>query len=199
VSELASLRRQIRVARRLLSAEARSYAAERLAERLSLTHAFQRAERLAAYWAADGEMDPQPLMQRAWAAGKQVYLPVIGIDRRLAFARYSDGSPLRPNRFGIPEPLVDADDWCDTIALQLVLMPLVAFDERGTRLGMGGGFYDQTFSFVRRRPHLQRPLLIGAAYELQRVSHLERRPWDVPLDAVATEARIYHVSTAHPV
>jgi 5-formyltetrahydrofolate cyclo-ligase len=187
------------VARRLLSDEARAHAAERFAEHLSHTHAFKRAERIATYLATDGEMNPRALMERAWAAGKSTYLPVIGLDRRLAFARYQGDGTLVPNRFGISEPVVEPHDWCDTSELDLVVAPLVAFDEYGTRMGMGGGFYDQTFGFILKRPHFQRPVLVGAAYELQRVPRLERRAWDVPLDAIATETRIYHVPTAHPV
>ncbi len=199
MSDNASLRRQIRVARRLLSPEARQQAAQRLADHVSLTHSFQRAERIAAYLAADGEMDPRPLVELAWDAGKEVYLPVIGIDRRLAFARYRRESQMLPNRLRIPEPVVAPEDWCDTVELQLVLTPLVAFDEHGTRLGMGGGFYDQTFGFIQRRPIFQRPVLLGVAFELQRVPCLERRSWDVPLDAIATEVRVHHVANAHPV
>ena len=69
-------------------------------------------------------------------------------------------------------------------------MPLVGFDEEGGRLGMGGGFYDRSFAFTRIRPRL-RPTLIGLAHELQKVQKLPVEPWDIPLDAVVTDHRIY--------
>jgi 5-formyltetrahydrofolate cyclo-ligase len=72
-----------------------------------------------------------------------------------------------------------------------VLAPLVAFDARGIRLGMGGGFYDRTFAFLHRRTRWRRPVLMGLGYEFQRVDDVGGHPWDVPLLAVATEARLY--------
>ena len=70
--------------------------------------------------------------------------------------------------------------------------PLVAFDVKGTRLGMGGGFYDRAFAF-RRDPGYRgdRPVLLGLGYELQRVAEQIRQPWDVPLDAAATEETLH--------
>ena len=77
------------------------------------------------------------------------------------------------------------------ISLDLVLVPLVGFDDQGTRLGMGGGFYDRSFATRLFRRYWRKPRLIGVAYELQRVAHLDRQPWDVALDGVVTEQRLY--------
>ena len=74
--------------------------------------------------------------------------------------------------------------------LDLVLVPLVAFDDRGNRLGMGGGYYDQTFAFLSQRQHYRRPTLLGVAYEFQRLVALPVQAWDIPLDGVATEKRV---------
>jgi 5-formyltetrahydrofolate cyclo-ligase len=70
-------------------------------------------------------------------------------------------------------------------------MPLVAFDEQGNRLGMGGGFYDRTLAYLRQREQWRRPLLIGLAHECQKVPSLESQRWDIPLDAIFTEAAVY--------
>jgi 5-formyltetrahydrofolate cyclo-ligase len=70
-------------------------------------------------------------------------------------------------------------------------MPLVAFDPSGNRLGMGGGFYDRTFSYLRNRKFWTKPLLIGIAYEFQRLDSLTPSPWDVPLQAIATEKSLH--------
>ena len=95
-------------------------------------------------------------------------------------------------RFGIPEPARIHDRRIKSIALDLVLLPLVAFDTAGHRLGMGGGYYDHSFEFIRRRVHWNKPRLVGLAYEFQRLPLIEPEPWDVSLDAVATEQGVYH-------
>ena len=181
------LRQRLRTQRLRLSAAERQAAALAVARRLAETAEFVAASTLAGYWACHGELDPAPLLERAWAMGKAVYLPVLAGDA-LQFAPYRSGRPLRRNRFQIPEPEVSPAEWLPPSALDLVLTPLVAFDSTGTRLGMGGGFYDRSFAFLRDPDQSgQRPRLVGLAYEFQQVEALVRQPWDVPLDAAATE------------
>ncbi|WJW75872.1 5-formyltetrahydrofolate cyclo-ligase [Thiohalobacter sp. IOR34] len=187
------IRQQVREQRRALSPREREAAAWALADELGRQRLFRNARHLAAYLAVDGEMDPLPLMLRAWEMGKQVYLPVlipVG-GNRLWFAPYQPGDPLTPNRFGIPEPLRAARQRIPPQRLDLVLTPLVAFDEQGHRLGMGGGFYDRSFAYLRRHRHWLRPHLVGLAYDFQRRPALPAADWDVPLSAVATEQRLY--------
>ena len=149
--------------------------------------AFQDASHIAVYIAMDGEIDPEQLVAHARAAGKTLYLPVLenGNDGRLEFAPWQPHTPLFPNRFKIPEPRVRAEMLCPAGDLDLVLAPLVAFDSDGHRLGMGGGYYDRSFAFLKTG--VRKPLLIGLAYEFQRVSSLPAEAWDVPLAGVATE------------
>lgn len=150
--------------------------------------------RIAVYLPVNGEMDPRPLMDRLWSMGKELYLPVLANfpERRLWFCAYTPGEPLVSNRFGIPEPKNTPLRRIRSVSLDLVLMPLVAFDANGHRLGMGGGYYDRSFSFIKRRRHWRKPRLVGLAYEFQRLPLIESESWDVPLDGVATERRIYH-------
>ncbi|MGB5063604.1 MAG: 5-formyltetrahydrofolate cyclo-ligase [Candidatus Competibacter sp.] len=192
------LRRQLRALRCGLSPAARQQAALVAARRLE-SWLPARAVRIAGYWACDGELDPWPVLERALAEGRQVFLPVLaGVPpRSLQFAPYRPGTPLRRNRFDIPEPEVDPAEWLQPMDLDLVLVPLVAFDSTGTRLGMGGGFYDRSFAFQRGgNERGRRPRLLGLGYEFQGVAELVRQPWDVPLDAVATEQALYEFSTA---
>lgn len=184
------LRQQIRAARAALSPDFCRDAAHALVERVALLPVFRQAQHIAGYRAIKGEMDPALLLAAALAAGKQVYLPVLfGKTEPMRFAPYVPGSVLKANRLGIPEPAVGVDELLAPHALDLVLTPLVAFDVHGNRLGMGGGFYDRTFAFCHTPG--PRPFLLGLAYELQKIPPFERQPWDVPLDAVATEAAIY--------
>jgi 5-formyltetrahydrofolate cyclo-ligase len=195
----AQLRKQLRQQRRALDDDTRRAASLRLAALLARQRVFQAARHIAFYLANDGELDPAPLMEIAWRRRKTVYLPVLETSRvaRLLFAPYRPGDALRLNRFGIPEP--DTRRLTNGRHLDLVLMPLVGFDEHGNRLGMGGGFYDRSFAYLRHRRYWRQPKLIGLAYELQRVERLEARDWDVPMSMVVTEARIYRpAQPAHP-
>ncbi len=191
--ERSELRRKIRARRRGLTIEQQLDHASGLAEVLSRDPWFRNSQRIAAYLPVDGEMDPSPLIVTAWSMNKQVYLPVLVPfnHNRLWFAPYTPDTQLVRNRFGIPEPEIIHRSRSRTVGLDLVLTPLVSFDPRGNRLGMGGGFYDRTFAFLRSRRHWQRPRLLGIAYEFQKTGRLPRQEWDVPLCAVATEQQLY--------
>ncbi len=168
--------------------ERRTFAAA-AARRVARTAKFRESQRIAFYLANDGELDPQPLLARARAMGKECFLPVLRPvgDDRLWFARYESGDRLRPNRFNILEPVSRYGRGVAPWSLDLVLMPLVAFDAWGNRVGMGRGYYDRTLAYLRRQEVWRRPYLLGLAYDFQRVEALSPRPWDVPLQAIATD------------
>ena len=154
---------------------------------MSASPLYLKARRVALYLAADGEIDPVLLAMDALRRNKQIYLPVLHplTGDRMLFVAWNQATRLRRNRFGIPQPATLAglvSPW----QLDLVLTPLVAFDDQGGRLGMGGGFYDRTFAtdLTARWPRC--PHLAGLAHGFQRVEALPGRPWDVPLDAVFT-------------
>lgn len=185
------LRRQMRERRRALSIAEQDHAAHRLARLLSREPLFCRSRHIAFYLPNDGELSLTPLMVRAWNMRKVLYLPVITPGERLRFAQFAAGDPLAQNKFGIPEPMGASRQLIDARALDLILLPLVAFDDSGNRLGMGGGYYDRSLGFLRHRRHWRKPRLLGIAHEFQRMPTLERRWWDVPLDAIATDLAVY--------
>ena len=187
------LRQSIRQQRRSLSRAEAEQCAEQLAHRTARHPLVLQSQRIAAYLAADGEIDPYPLMQSLWASGKTLYLPVLApfSNQKLWFAKFNPADTLVFNRFGIPEPV--RRRLIKPCALDLVLTPLVAFDSSGHRVGMGGGYYDRSFAFMRRRHYWRKPRLLGLAYELQKQSSITPNDWDIPLDAVATEACIYQM------
>jgi 5-formyltetrahydrofolate cyclo-ligase len=199
MSTAAALRKQMRALRRALPVAERHTCARQLAGRVTSLKVFSHAHHIAAYLAVDSEMDPAPLLERAWELGKQVYLPVLAGTPavHLLFATYRRHSAMQANRFGILEPVVPAGELLPPQRLDLVLTPLVAFDASGTRLGMGGGFYDRSFAFRGNPAHLPRPLLLGLAYELQKVAELPRQDWDIPLDGIVTEQAVYSVPGGH--
>jgi 5-formyltetrahydrofolate cyclo-ligase len=192
--QASELRREIRAQRHQLSQQA-LYLHSLQLQRLAANYApFRHSRRIAFYLASQGEIDPGLLMQQALKAGKQAYLPVLRQrpEHGLWFAPYRTGDPLYNNRYLIPEPAIHRCRPVMPWAIDLIFMPLVAFDEYGNRLGMGGGYYDRTLAFKRLRRHWRGPKLIGLAHELQRVDQLPTEPWDIPMDAVITEQNIYH-------
>lgn len=187
------LRQELRHRRRSLSPREAHKRASRAASALARHRIFTRARRIACYVPVDGEVDTMPLVEAAWHYGKAIYLPVLapfGGDR-LWFRHYRPETLMRANRFGIPEPARRGNHDLKAKHLDLVIAPLVAFDGRGHRLGMGGGFYDRSFAYLHRRLSWQRPRIVGLAYEFQRVDALPAEPWDVPLWGVATEQGVH--------
>ena len=187
------LRKALRKRRRQLTRQTLKLHSHLMARQARSFHPLQHSQRIAFYFAADGEMDPSPLVRRAQLAGKDCYFPVLRSrpSQSLWFAQHKARQPLKPNRFGIPEPSGIHRSIAMPWALDLIILPLVAFDLSGNRLGMGGGFYDRTLSFKLKRTHWKGPKLIGIAHELQRVDHLPVNKWDIPLDAVITEKHLY--------
>ena len=189
-----TLRQQIREKRRMLSDSEREHAAFLLCERIAASRAFQQSKHIAFYLTNDGEIDLNLLIEHAWQKGKHCYLPVLAEPntQRLWFIPYTPETKLINNRFGIPEPIhSNKTRLRKTISLDLILMPLVAFDKEGNRMGMGGGFYDRTLAYLRNRQYWHKPNLLGVAYEFQKQKQLETNDWDIPLQAIATEKDLY--------
>ncbi|KAB7628205.1 5-formyltetrahydrofolate cyclo-ligase [Alkalilimnicola sp. S0819] len=181
------IRQAMRQQRRRLDPRKQHRHARRLAAHLARSAVFRKARHIAAYWAADGEPDLAPLMRLAAIRGKRLYLPVVAERGVMRFYPYHpEHSRLRRNRYGIPEPRLGGRP-LPAHRLDLVLAPLVAFDDRGNRLGMGGGYYDRCFAFTRHRRRWQHPRLLGVAHAFQRVPALAGEPWDVPLWGIITE------------
>lgn len=194
----ADIRRQKRLQRQQLSAVAQRHNSLSLCSNIIRERVFHNSQRIACYLANDGEIDPSPVIEHAWSMGKQVYLPILSplkanLQNSLYFAPYDMDSKLRLNRFNIPEPECKPAQWTRAAQLDLLLLPLVAFDESGNRVGMGGGFYDRTLAYLKNRQHWKKPTLIGLAHELQKVAQLQTQHWDVPLDFVITEKRQYGI------
>lgn len=188
------IRRQVRRRRRALSPAERERAAARVTAVLGGLGIFMAARRVAIYRASDGELDLWPAALHH--AGKEYFLPVVPPPgrRRMRFAPVHAESSFISNRYGILEPDVPAASMVSALELDLVLAPLVAFDRRGGRLGMGGGYYDATFAFLASRTRWLRPRMAGVAYAFQEVPHIERDPWDIPLSTVVTDQGVIFVA-----
>jgi len=188
-----ALRRKLRHARRQLTPAQQRLAARRLYRQLAQHPRFRRARHIALYLPNDGEIDPRLLLQAAQRRGKATYLPVLNPwpRTRMVFQRIEPGEQLRRNRFGILEPVIRAARQRRVWALDLLLMPLVGFDGKGGRLGMGGGFYDRSLAYRAMRKKSHKPTLLGLAHECQRVDRLPLESWDVALQATVTDQGWY--------
>ena len=182
------LRRDIRAARRAVPpAERQQISKTTAATVLNWLRARDDIRRVATFLSMPEEIDTAPLNSLLWQAGYNLYLPYVrGMGDALAWLPYKEDTVLAPDAAGIPAP--PCRDPLEALALDTVITPLVAWDARGTRLGMGGGFYDRTFA---RKIPAAKPWLLGIAYPCQAVATLPRQPWDVPLDAVASAENLY--------
>lgn len=181
------LRRDMRLRRQALSPAQQMAAADRLARNLSSLLIIRQARRIGVYLAADGELDPVPALLASDNPPRTLYLPILPrhADAVLHFAIWKPGEPLTPNRYEIGEPPLKHRRLAPLWSLDVLLMPLVAFDAAGNRLGMGGGFYDRALAALARQP--KRPRLLGIAHAFQQTDRLPAAPWDQPLDGVITD------------
>jgi 5-formyltetrahydrofolate cyclo-ligase len=187
------LRRMLRKARRALTPSQQREAARGLYKQLAQHPLFRRAKHISLYLPMDGEIDPRLLMRAAQRRGKATYLPVLSAWPRtkMVFQRIHPGEKLKPNRFRIPEPRHNIARQRKVWALDLVLLPLVGFDDVGGRLGMGGGFYDRSLAYLAHRNNWRKPTLLGLAHECQKVQRLAQASWDVPLQGTVTDKAWY--------
>ncbi|HRQ65813.1 MAG TPA: 5-formyltetrahydrofolate cyclo-ligase [Xanthomonadaceae bacterium] len=190
------LRRQLRAYRRTLSAADRLRAAEGVAEHLHGCAPLLSAQRVAGYWAVDGELPLHEVVGHVLRRGQTYCLPVLEVDPCLRFRSWRNGEALTPNRFGIPEPSGGTEFAAQDI--DVVILPLLAFDHAGNRLGSGAGYYDRTFAF-RRGTDPGRPFLLGVGYAFQLREGLPAADWDVPLDAACTDAGLIDCRAARGV
>ncbi|HEX9208133.1 MAG TPA: 5-formyltetrahydrofolate cyclo-ligase [Steroidobacteraceae bacterium] len=191
-------RQLFRRLRRQLPAAERRAAEHSIRRELLRLGLWRRGRRIALYLGLPGEVDLRPCFDDAWAQGVRLYVPRIRNRRtgEMSFVPLQRGKTLRRNSLRIEEPA--AHGRVALLSLDAVLVPLVAFDARGHRLGMGAGFYDRA---LRRRldgrQSFRRPRLIGVAYAIQQAAAIERAPWDVALDLVVTERGVIRCDS-HP-
>ncbi|HEC13153.1 MAG TPA: 5-formyltetrahydrofolate cyclo-ligase [Acidiferrobacteraceae bacterium] len=190
----ANLRKTLRQRRHILSDAEQDEAAQKLAVQINKHPLFRRSRHVAIYYPNDGEIDPSIILNMAWRQKKYCYLPILWPlgENQLRFAPITPKSRLALNRFDIPEPTTTSRKIKSARHLDLILLPLVAADRHGNRLGMGGGFYDKSLAFLHRRRSWKQPHIIGIAYDFQIVDNLPSDPWDVQLDALITDTNSFN-------
>ena len=131
------------------------------------------------------EVDTRPIIARAWRANKRVFVPVTHCSGEMFFREIRTDTTLQRNQMSIWEPVTG--EIVAPRALQIVVTPTVAFDRNFNRIGMGGGFYDRCFAFLRHRKHWLRPKLMGVAFKCQEVEKISPNAWDIRLYRIFTE------------
>jgi 5-formyltetrahydrofolate cyclo-ligase len=180
-----ALRRLILAKRDAQPAEAHAAASRSIAERISMLPAFGAARTILLTLPFRGEWDTRPLAQAVIAAGNTVVVPrVDGVARMLDLHSIADlDRDLLAGYQGIPEPRADRPR-VPRDAIDFVLVPGVAFDQAGRRLGYGGGYYDRLLPLLSKQA-----ARIAGAFELQLVDLVPAAPHDIAVDAIVTESR----------
>lgn len=188
-TEIAAIRVRLRSTRAGLGVDEQQRRSRGIVDVVGRLPWWGRVRHLATYHAVGGELDLDALATAARARGAITYLPVLDGDS-LRFAPTDDDTATTPNRFGIPEP---TSPTVDARSLDVVLVPAVGIDRSGNRVGMGGGYYDRTFSWLADEVRPTRPLLVAAVHDEQVLDHVAPRPWDVTVDMVVTPTTTYLV------
>ena len=176
-----------RNARKSLSISERETAAEQIANIVTRSYWFQRSKFVACYLGVNDEVDTWSIIARAWAMKKRIFAPVIEKTSQMKFRELSAESSLERDQYGIFAP--QDGEYIDPRKLDVVLTPLVAFDAENNRIGMGGGYFDRTFSFLKYRKSLFHPKLIGLGYACQKVDKIPSNRWDIRLYDVISESQ----------
>jgi 5-formyltetrahydrofolate cyclo-ligase len=180
----AMIRRALRSKRRKLSELLRKAHDVSIRQHLMQLTDSKKFNSIAAFWSFDGEPDVIPLCRQMISSGKEIALPVIssGADVAMKFHLWQAETILKPNKFGIYEP--QETETVDLADFDLLLIPLVAYDCKGSRIGMGSGYYDRHLETIRDLPS---PLRVGLAYGLQEIDLINKNKWDIPLHGVVNE------------
>jgi len=185
-----NLRTRIKQKREQLSSENVDQLGDAIFRNLLDSNILEDKSRIAIYCSVNNEVATMQIIKHLWTKDKELFLPIIK-SNQLVFGSYKSGDNLSNNKFDIPEPTTQREELITADVLDLVIVPLVAFDSDCNRLGMGGGYYDRALAFKKTSSKTSSPLLIGLAYELQKVNILEINSWDIPMDGIISESKTY--------
>jgi 5-formyltetrahydrofolate cyclo-ligase len=184
----AALRLKARAGRAAVLNSTRGDAARAVAGHFFKSVPLAPGEIVAGYWRIKDEMDCQPILIRLMDSFQPVCLPVVlGDELPLQLRLWEQGAPLYEAGFGTLAP----SELAPRVEPDVIIMPLLGFDKRGTRLGYGGGYYDRTLERLSKRPRL-----VGIAFSAQELEDIPREPHDVPLDTIVTELGARHFEHA---
>ncbi len=191
VSQKQATRQFFRQQRNALTKQQQQDAAEHVLQTCLTSTALAQAKIVAAYIQNDGEISPQAIINYCWQHKIRIVLPVMHpfTAGHLVFVDYQANTKMQRNMYAIPEPKVSCLSICPLAQIDIVFAPLVAFDQLGNRLGMGGGFYDRTLAPITK--YKLKTQIIGLAHDCQLSTQLAHESWDIPLQGVATDTKFF--------
>jgi 5-formyltetrahydrofolate cyclo-ligase len=166
-------------ARREMNVEDRVKASKIICDRVTSSRTFLSARLIACYLPMFDEVDTRSIIERGWRANKRIFVPITHNNEKMFFREIRPNTTLCRNRMAIWEP--ETGQFIAPRQLQLVVTPTVAYDKSNNRIGMGGGYYDRCFSFLRHRRHWIKPKLFGVAFDCQKVEKISPNTWDIRL------------------
>ncbi len=176
-------------ARREMTASHRSAASQIICDKVTGSRDFRACELIACFLPMFDEVDTRPIIERSWRANKRVFVPITRNNGEMFFREIRPDTTLLKNKMTIWEP--ESGEFISPRSLQLVVTPTVAYDSSNHRIGMGGGYYDRCFSFLRHRKYWLKPKLIGVAFDCQEVEKISPNVWDIRLYQTVSETNRY--------
>lgn len=183
---MTTLRQSLRQKRLTISISKKNQDSQKLLACVQKNCRLNQAQKIAIYLPNNGEIDTKYIINFLKNKGFSVYLPIL-VGKILKFAKI--GKSFKKNKFGIKEPI--STHILNANQLNIIFIPLVGFDSKKNRLGMGSGFFDRTLAFKNRQQYYKNPKLYGLAFDCQQVKKLNAQPWDIPLDAVITPTQYF--------
>lgn len=169
-----------------MNVEQRAQASKIICEKVIRSSSFSAAKLVACFLPMPDEVDTRSIIERAWCANKRIFIPITRAKGKMFFREICPDTTLVRNPMSIWEPV--SGDIIAARKLQLVVTPLVAYDRFNHRIGMGGGYYDRAFSFLRHRKHWFEAKLFGVAFKCQEVEKITANPWDIRLYRTFSES-----------
>ena len=191
MDEKVKIRHKLLKIRKNLDEKDRALKNEKIAERLESMSYFKKANHVLLYYSHNGEVDTLKLIEK-YIDSKQLYLPVIQGKSRFQAVPIKRPLDLRPGFEGVPEPIDTPPSSVYDDQIELIVMPGVAFDKKGNRLGMGKGYYDR---YLNKK---NKPIRLALAYEEQVLDHLPKDQYDECIDLIVTDQKIYQCNPNIP-
>ena len=155
-----------------------------ISQKIITSKYFKDANNIGCYLSTEYEVSTDIIINSVHKKNKNLYVPKIKQGHAMDFVKMTLNSKMVKNKYGIHEPL--SEDIIDANKLDIAVVPIVAFDEKKNRIGMGGGFYDRKFKYIKNTQK-KYPLLIGVAFECLKVEKIKPECWDVKLSAIVSE------------
>ncbi|ATW01737.1 5-formyltetrahydrofolate cyclo-ligase [Candidatus Legionella polyplacis] len=158
-----------------------------ICKKISLLKKYYLSKNIALYWPIKGEINLNPLWLYSLLNKKKCYFPFMKKNKTLSFLQAKSNTPFIKNKYNILEPDCKKSKKIALKKLDIIFIPIVAFDKNCNRLGMGYGYYDRTLSYKKNIP-----TLIGVAYDTQYIHHINKNHWDISINLIITQYSTYY-------